>query len=99
MHPFPHPLGVALGAQQADLLGEARDVGGQGEELDGEVFGETAEFGVVAILRVVAAAHGGRLRLHGGELVEGHGCGWGDTIFNGSLFRSVSLLLCFGYYC
>lgn len=58
MHPFPHPLRIALCPQQVYLIGEPRDVAGELEELVHELLGEPLEFGVVAVVGVIFAAGG-----------------------------------------
>jgi len=68
-----HALGFLLRAEQADLALQLVDAGGQGEELLRQLRGEAAEFGVVAVERVIFAAEGGGLGFEGGGALEGHG--------------------------
>lgn len=72
LHTLAHTVRLATRTQQGDLAGEAADVGGEREELVGEVGGVLLELRVVGVLGVVGAAPGRGLRFQRVRVLEGH---------------------------
>jgi hypothetical protein len=73
---FAHTFSIPFRAEKSDLIRQARDVGGQCEQLIGKRLGEMVEARIVAVLRVIGPAHIGGLGLQRVQTVERHGGVW-----------------------